>query len=111
MKKLLSLALVLVSLSASLFAANPKPVTITLWTHEDPNRQKMEEQFAAEYMAKNPHVTIKYSVFPFYKDSRFNILCLCSQECTKHLEPGIAKGLSPLYGRTRCPYSCKGIRF
>jgi len=67
MKKLLGLALVLATLSVPLFAANPKPVTLTLWTHEDPNRQKLEEQFAAEYMAKNPHVTIKYSVFPSTK--------------------------------------------
>lgn len=49
-------------------AAGPKkPVTLTLWTHEDPNRQKMEEGFAAEYMAANPHVTIQYSVYPSTK--------------------------------------------
>ncbi|MDR1030205.1 MAG: extracellular solute-binding protein [Treponema sp.] len=41
-----------------------KPVVLNLWTHEDPNRQKMEEQFAKEYMAANPHVTINYSVYP-----------------------------------------------
>jgi multiple sugar transport system substrate-binding protein len=40
------------------------PVVLNLWTHEDPNRQKMEEQFAAEYMSANPHVTINYSVYP-----------------------------------------------
>jgi len=76
MKKLLGLVLAVAALSAPLFAngsqdsaasAEKKPVTLTLWTHEDPNRQKMEEQFAAEYMAQNPHVTIKYSVFPSTK--------------------------------------------
>ncbi|MDR1955321.1 MAG: extracellular solute-binding protein [Treponema sp.] len=41
-----------------------KPVVLNLWTHEDPNRQKMEEQFAKDYMAANPHVTINYSVYP-----------------------------------------------
>ena len=40
------------------------PVVINLWTHEDPNRQKMEEQFAKEFMEANPHVTINYSVYP-----------------------------------------------
>jgi multiple sugar transport system substrate-binding protein len=44
-----------------------KPVTLNLWTHEDPNRQKMEEGFAREYMAANPHVTINYSVYPSTK--------------------------------------------
>lgn len=48
-------------------SAAKKPIVLTLWTHEDPNRQKMEEQFAAEYMAKNPHVTIQYSVYPSTK--------------------------------------------
>ncbi|GHV55116.1 hypothetical protein AGMMS49579_17150 [Spirochaetia bacterium] len=41
-----------------------KPVVLNMWTHEDPNRQKMEEQYAKEYMAANPHVTINYSVYP-----------------------------------------------
>ena len=35
------------------------PITLVMWTHEDPNRQKLEEAWAAEYMEKNPHVTIK----------------------------------------------------
>ena len=41
-----------------------KPVVLNLWTHEDPNRQIMEEQFARNYMASNPYVTINYSVYP-----------------------------------------------
>ncbi len=50
--------------SASSAGGSKQPVVLNLWTHEDPNRQKMEEQFAKEYMAANPHVTINYSVYP-----------------------------------------------
>lgn len=50
--------------SASSAGGSNQPVVLNLWTHEDPNRQKMEEQFAKEYMAANPHVTINYSVYP-----------------------------------------------
>jgi len=45
-------------------SAEKKPAVLNLWTHEDPNRQKMEEQFAKDYMAANPHLTINYSVYP-----------------------------------------------
>jgi len=57
MKKLLGFLLLVAILSGPIFAngsqetaagGEKKPVTLTLWTHEDPNRQKMEEQFAAE---------------------------------------------------------------
>jgi len=44
-----------------------KQTVLKLWTHEDPNRQKMEEQFAKEYMAKNPGIVIEYSVYPSTK--------------------------------------------
>ncbi|GHV94272.1 sugar ABC transporter substrate-binding protein [Spirochaetia bacterium] len=72
MKKSIIYLTMLLALSFSVFAggstekpsAEKKPVTLNLWTHEDPNRQKMEEQFAKEYMAANPHVTINYSVYP-----------------------------------------------
>ncbi|MDR2481266.1 MAG: extracellular solute-binding protein [Spirochaetaceae bacterium] len=43
------------------------PVTLSLWTHEDPNRQIMEEEFARTYMAEHPNVTITYSVYPSTK--------------------------------------------
>jgi multiple sugar transport system substrate-binding protein len=60
---------VLLSLSAgpgkdTAAAGEKKPVILNMWTHEDPNRQKMEEQFAREFMEANPHVTINYSVYP-----------------------------------------------
>ena len=71
-KNFVTCLLLLVTVSALVFAggtgektaADKKPVVLNLWTHEDPNRQKMEEQFAREYMAANPHVTINYSVYP-----------------------------------------------
>jgi multiple sugar transport system substrate-binding protein len=72
MKRLFSVGLVFLALSG-LFAAGgkeaadpgaKKPVVLNLWTHEDANRQKMEEQFAKEFMTANPHVTINYSVYP-----------------------------------------------
>jgi multiple sugar transport system substrate-binding protein len=50
--------------AASGGTAAKKPAIINLWTHEDPNRQKMEEQYAQEYMKANPHLTINYSVYP-----------------------------------------------
>jgi len=34
------------------------PVTITFWTHEDPNRTAIEERFIAEFEASHPDVTI-----------------------------------------------------
>lgn len=35
-----------------------KPVTIEFWTHEDVNRQKLEDRYIAEFTAANPNVTI-----------------------------------------------------
>ena len=72
MKKTIVFGLLILLCVSGLFAAGAsqqqsaekKPVVLNLWTHEDPNRQKMEEQFAKEYMAANPHVTINYSVYP-----------------------------------------------
>jgi multiple sugar transport system substrate-binding protein len=66
-------ALMAALMTAVLFGACAKkaddntPIVLNLWTHEDPNRQKMEEQFAAEYMAEHPNVTINYSVYPSTK--------------------------------------------
>ncbi|QQO10580.1 ABC transporter substrate-binding protein [Breznakiella homolactica] len=73
MRKLVAVSLLLLTALSGVFAGGgsdsgsggeKKPVVINMWTHEDPNRQKMEEQFAKEYMAANPHVTINYSVYP-----------------------------------------------
>ena len=50
--------------TASQSTAEKIPAVLNLWTHEDPNRQRMEEQFARDYMAANSHITINYSVYP-----------------------------------------------
>ena len=67
MKKLTVLLMMCVVAGSALFAMGGKeddntPITLVMWTHEDPNRQKLEEGYAAEYMAQHPNVTIKYSV-------------------------------------------------
>ena len=72
MKKLTILLTASVLLACALFVGCGKkedtgPVTLIMWTHEDPNRQKLEEGYAAEYMAQHPNVTIKYSVYPSTK--------------------------------------------
>jgi len=72
MKKLFVLLMAGLLLVSAVFANGAKeenngPITLVMWTHEDPNRQKLEEAWAAEYMEKNPHVTIKYSVYPSTK--------------------------------------------
>jgi len=65
MRKITLAAMLVIAALAPAFAQGK--ITLRLWTHEDPNRQKMEEQFAKEYMAKNPHVAIEYSVYPSTK--------------------------------------------
>jgi multiple sugar transport system substrate-binding protein len=74
MKKLISVLTVLALAVSGVIAngsqeagQNEGPVTLRLWTHEDPNRQKMEENFAAAYMKANPNVKIEYSVYPSTK--------------------------------------------
>ncbi|GAB6088430.1 ABC transporter substrate-binding protein [Spirochaeta dissipatitropha] len=68
MKKILSVSIVLVlalSLSTGfLFAGGQResetgPITLTYWTHEDPNRTPFELGLIAEFEAANPGVTIR----------------------------------------------------
>ena len=72
MKKGLSLlCLVLITISC-LFAQGTKeqsldmsaPVTLTLWTHEDPNRSVLEKELIAEFQKLNPNVTVDYQTYP-----------------------------------------------
>jgi multiple sugar transport system substrate-binding protein len=35
------------------------PMTLTVWTHEDPNRTRIEERYLKEFMTSNPNVTIE----------------------------------------------------
>ncbi|GMO42157.1 MAG: ABC transporter substrate-binding protein [Termitinemataceae bacterium] len=70
MRKIVIYALVCVLAFAASGCKKQKaggPVVLELWTQEDPNRQKMEEEFAKEYMAANPNVTINYNVHPSTK--------------------------------------------
>jgi len=40
------------------------PVTLTLWTHEDPNRTALEKELIAEFCRQNPNVTVDYQTYP-----------------------------------------------
>lgn len=64
MKKALVVLLSLIVLTSTVFAGGSsestgdKPVTIEFWTHEDPNRQLLEDRYIAEFTASHPNVTI-----------------------------------------------------
>ncbi|MDC7244310.1 MAG: extracellular solute-binding protein [Sphaerochaetaceae bacterium] len=63
MKKLLLLMCVLSLLFSPLFATGEKeetgPITLKFWTHEDPNRTKIEDRYIAEFEASHPNITIE----------------------------------------------------
>jgi multiple sugar transport system substrate-binding protein len=40
------------------------PVSLTIWTHEDPNRSIIEKKFIEEFTRQNPNVTVEYQVYP-----------------------------------------------
>ncbi|MCL2834079.1 MAG: extracellular solute-binding protein, partial [Treponema sp.] len=72
MKKLFTLLLVL-TISAMAFAGGGNqtstadlsaPVSLVLWTHEDPNRSVLEKGFIEEYKKTNPNVSIDYQQYP-----------------------------------------------
>jgi multiple sugar transport system substrate-binding protein len=35
------------------------PITITVWTHEDPNRTRIEERYIKEFMEANPNIKVE----------------------------------------------------
>jgi len=37
-------------------------ITLTIWTHEDPNRQEIEDRYIAEFEAANPNITIEKTI-------------------------------------------------
>lgn len=39
-------------------AEDNSPITLEFWTHEDPNRDALENRYVEEFMAQNPGVTI-----------------------------------------------------
>lgn len=74
MKKIALVALSFL-IAASLFASGveetstqevdlSKPVTLTIWTHEDPNRGPFERELIAQFMKENPNVTVDYQTYP-----------------------------------------------
>ncbi|MBU0926174.1 MAG: extracellular solute-binding protein [Spirochaetes bacterium] len=71
MKRILTV-LLLVSLAASAAVAQAptvpgikgKSIEINFWTHDDANRNPMEKELIAEFMAANPGVTVNYSSYP-----------------------------------------------
>ncbi|QEN08083.1 extracellular solute-binding protein [Oceanispirochaeta crateris] len=62
MKKTLIVLLSLLALGLPVFATGVQeetgPVTITFWTHEDPNRTALEDRYISEFEASHPDVTI-----------------------------------------------------
>jgi len=66
MKKGLIALLVLALLAPALFAQGTQeqavednsPITIEFWTHEDVNRQKLEDRYIAEFKQTHPNVTV-----------------------------------------------------
>ena len=65
MKKNFGLLLLLVFVvSITFFAAGCKkeptgPITLTFWTHEDPNRTRIEERYIQEFQEANPNIRIE----------------------------------------------------
>lgn len=62
MKKAIVILLALMMLAPMAFAnaqaEEAKPVTIEFWTHEDANRQRLEERYIKEFCETHPNVTI-----------------------------------------------------
>ncbi len=53
-----------VFLAFGIAAFGQDQVTITFWTHEDPNRTPLEERFIAEFTEMHPHVSIERVTYP-----------------------------------------------
>ncbi len=61
MKKFMLIMLSLLVLTSAVFAQGSqeqKQITLEFWTHEDANRQALEDRYAQEFMASHPNVTI-----------------------------------------------------
>ncbi len=65
MKRVIALMAMLILIVVSpVFAGGAQekeegPITLTFWTHEDPNRTKIEEKYIADFEATHPNVTIQ----------------------------------------------------
>lgn len=63
------LALLTFGALSPLFAAGSQeaisgPVELTIWTHEDPNRTRIEKKYIDEFIAANPTVKVNYVTYP-----------------------------------------------
>ena len=59
MKKMMMLcALAAAAIMATSCTKKPEAVTIEFWTHEDANRQKLEDRYIQEFTASHPNVTV-----------------------------------------------------
>jgi multiple sugar transport system substrate-binding protein len=65
MKRVAWIAVALLAMGAVAMAANS--VKITFWTHEDPNRTPLEEEYIRRFEALYPHVTIERVTYPSAK--------------------------------------------
>ena len=63
MKRIIPIVLSLLFLTLPLFAGGQPeeegPISITFWTHEDPNRTILEERYIQEFESSHPNVTIE----------------------------------------------------
>ena len=63
MKRALLISTILLLLVVPLFAQGAKveqgPITLKYWTHEDPNRTRIEERYIKEFEAANPNIKIE----------------------------------------------------
>ena len=73
MRKLCSLLVIAAALCTALFASGAgesgsvdleAPVTLTIWTHEDPNRSVFEQGLIDEFTQMYPNVTVDYQTYP-----------------------------------------------
>lgn len=53
------LAVALISAAGQSEKIEEGPITLNFWTHEDPNRTKIEERYIAEFTAMNPTIKIQ----------------------------------------------------
>jgi multiple sugar transport system substrate-binding protein len=61
-KKMRCALLAAVSMAGAVFAGGNQetgPITLNFWTHEDPNRTRIEEKYIQEFQAANPNIKIE----------------------------------------------------
>ena len=115
MRKLCTLLLIVGFVVSSLFASGAReaaetdlsaPVTLTIWTHEDPNRSVFEKELIDEFMAENPNVTVDYQTYPSGKMAELLTVAFSAGEgpdifnqsqsvIRQFVEEGLVSGLNP----------------